>query len=70
MEQEVEIYSIVRRQSNPINPKIDKFLNKTILKEANLIDYSSLEITIKEVQPSYIFHLPAQSCSFLILGAY
>ncbi|UJG44380.1 MAG: GDP-mannose 4,6-dehydratase [Candidatus Heimdallarchaeum endolithica] len=61
IDQEVEIYGIVRRQSSPTYPKIDKFLNRIVIKEANLFDYSSLETTIKEVQPDYIFHLAAQS---------
>jgi len=56
-----KIFGIVRRQSVPILPNIRKIVEKITIKEANLIDYSSLESAIKSIEPDYIFHLAAQS---------
>lgn len=60
-EEAIEIHGIVRRQSVSIKPNLRKIINKIRIKEANLIDYPSIEKAISEVEPHYIFHLAAQS---------
>ncbi len=57
----IEIFGIVRRQSVPIKPNLRKIISKIGIKEANLIDYPSIENAISEIEPHYIFHLAAQS---------
>jgi len=61
LNENVEIYGIVRRQSVPTFPNIKHIINNINLYEANLIDYSSLEYAIEKIEPTYIFHLAAQS---------
>ncbi|MHA1354717.1 MAG: GDP-mannose 4,6-dehydratase [Candidatus Heimdallarchaeota archaeon] len=60
-EEEIEIYGMVRRQSVPIKSNLRSILKKIRIKEANLIDYPSIENAISEIEPHYIFHLAAQS---------
>ena len=59
--QNTEVYGTVRRQSVPIFPNLRNISDKIKLKDANLIDYSSLETAVKTIEPDYIFHLAAQS---------
>ena len=61
LDENIEVYGTVRRQSVPIFPNILEISDHLILKEANLIDYPSLETAITEIEPNYIFHLAAQS---------
>ncbi len=61
LDENIEVYGTVRRQSVPIFPNIRNITDQVILKEANLIDYPSLESAITEIEPNYIFHLAAQS---------
>jgi len=61
LDSDIDVYGVVRRQSVPNFPNIKHIVNDINLIEANLIDYSSLEHTINNVEPDYIFHLAAQS---------
>lgn len=61
LEQNIDIYGFVRRQSVPILPNIRDIVKDLTLKVGNLIDYPSLEKAITEIEPHYIFHLAAQS---------
>ena len=57
----LDIYGFVRRQSVPLLTNIRDFIGEIELKEGNMIDSSSIEQAIKDVEPHYIFHLAAQS---------
>ncbi len=61
LDENIQLYGTVRRQSVPIYPNIYRIVDKISLKEANLIDYPSLESVITSIEPNYIFHLAAQS---------
>lgn len=57
----IEVHGIIRRQSVPLIPNIRNIIDKIKIEEANLIDYSSIESAIDNIEPHYIFHLAAQS---------
>ena len=61
MNQNVDLYGIVRRQSVPILPNLRNIIKNITLKDGNLFDYPSVANAIEEIEPNYIFHLAAQS---------
>jgi len=56
-----EVYGLVRRLSTPNISRIDQLLDRVNLVEGDLIDQSSLNNAMKDVQPDEVYNLAAQS---------
>lgn len=56
-----EVHGLVRRLSTPNISRIDQMLDRVNLVEGDLIDQSSLNNAMKDVQPDEVYNLAAQS---------
>ena len=56
-----EVYGLVRRKSDPSNPKLTSIINKITLIDGDLTEYESVRKVIAEVNPDEVYNLGAQS---------
>jgi GDPmannose 4,6-dehydratase len=61
LEKEYKVYGIIRRHAVPYFPNIQHLLDRVVLLDADLADFSSLLSAVKACQPDEIYHLAAQS---------
>ena len=61
LEKGYRVYGLVRRHAVPCFPNLQHILDRVVLLNADLADFSSLLSAIKASQPDEIYHLAAQS---------
>jgi len=61
LEKGYEVYGLVRRLSTPNTTNIDHILDQIHLTEGDLLDQTSLNNAVKEIQPDELYNLAAQS---------
>jgi len=61
LEKGYKVYGLVRRHAVPYFPNIRHLLNRVVLVDADMADFSSLLSAVKACQPDEIYHLAAQS---------
>ena len=55
------VYGLIRRHAVPCFPNIKHLLDRIVLLDADLADFSSLMSAVKTCQPDEVYHLAAQS---------
>lgn len=63
LEKDYEVYGLIRRNSTPEHQqtRLDSIVNKVNVEYGDLSDYSTLERSLKSIQPDEIYNLGAQS---------
>jgi GDPmannose 4,6-dehydratase len=61
LEKGYEVYGLVRRLSTPNTTNINHIIDQIHLIEGDLLDQTSLNTAVKEVQPDEVYNLAAQS---------
>jgi GDPmannose 4,6-dehydratase len=61
LEKGYKVYGLVRRHAVPYFPNIKHLLDRVVLLDADLADFSSLLSAVKASEPDEIYHLAAQS---------
>ena len=61
LEKNYAVHGIVKRSSNPNTQRIDHILDKITIHHGDLLDITSLNNIIKEIQPDEIYNLASQS---------
>ena len=61
LEKGYRVYGLIRRHAVPFFPNIKHILDRIVLFDADMADFSSLISAIKACQPDEIYHLAAQS---------
>lgn len=56
-----EVYGMLRRNSQGINPRLNNFINKINIIYGDLTDPASLVLLINKIQPDEVYNLGAQS---------
>jgi GDPmannose 4,6-dehydratase len=61
LEKGYRVYGLIRRHAVPFFPNIRHILDRIVLLDADMADFSSLMSAVKSCQPDEIYHLAAQS---------
>jgi len=61
LEKGYKVYGLIRRHAVPYFPNIRHLLDRVVLLDADMADFSSLISAVKACQPDEIYHLAAQS---------
>jgi len=61
LEKGYKVYGLVRRHAVPYFPNVKHLLDRVVLLDADLADFSSLLLAVKACEPDEIYHLAAQS---------
>jgi GDPmannose 4,6-dehydratase len=61
LEKGYKVYGLIRRHAVPFFPNLRHLLDRIVLLDADLADFSSLMLAVKFCRPDEIYHLAAQS---------